>query len=245
MRYTPYREQPWLVPHSELGEPKKDFADTFSAVTALKEEFAPAQEHPAPANENAPVRERRAPTDRKGDWMQLSDGTAFWPLDPVPWEVSIESIAHALGMIVRYCGHVHTFYSVGEHSVHLCRWVHTHGGTAEEQLWALLHDAPESKGLTDIIRPVKPYIVGYKPLETAVMDAVCDRFNLARQMPSIVHEADGRILHDEKAQAMGAAPYNWSLAGVGLGIELQFWSPSQAKAEFLSEFWRIVETGRM
>lgn len=200
---------------------------------------------PWPANDNAQnMTHGKAPTDRKGDWMQLSDGTAFWPLDPLPWEVSIESIAHALGMIVRYCGHVHTFYCVGEHSVHLCRWVHANGGTADEQLWALLHDAPESKGLTDIIRPVKPYIIGYKPLESAVMDAVCDRFGLPREMPAIVHEADGRILHDEKAQAMGPAPYDWSLEGKGLGVRLEFWTPAEAKAAFLAEFWRIVETGR-
>jgi len=183
---------------------------------------------------------------RIGDWMQLVDGTAFWPLDPRASEVSIEAIAHALGMMVRYSGHVHTFYSTGEHSVHMTRWVRGQGGSTDEQLWALVHDAPESKGLADIIRPVKPFFVGYKALESAVMSAVCERFGLPRQMPDIVKEADNRILNDEKAQAMGPAPLPWALPDTRpLGVTLQFWTPEQAKAEFLDEFWKIAETRRV
>lgn len=51
-------------------------------------------------------------TARKGNWMQTYTGRAFWPLDPRPEEVDPLDIAHALGMLCRYGGHVNRFYCV-------------------------------------------------------------------------------------------------------------------------------------
>lgn len=70
---------------------------------------------------------------RRGDWMQTYTGRQFWPLDPLPEDVFIEDIAHALSMQCRYAGHVTRFYSVAEHSVLIARCA-----PPEAKLYALL-----------------------------------------------------------------------------------------------------------
>lgn len=170
------------------------------------------------------------PVTRYGDWMQTYSGKQFWPMDPRPEEIDIEDIAHALSMQCRYAGHCLRFYSVAEHCVHLSRQV-----SAENALWALLHDASEAY-LVDVPRPVKPYLTGYHRAEGAVMSAVCARFDLPLGMPAQVNEYDTRILSDEFQQNMAtpSAP----LLGVGqsLGVELRFWPPEIAKLKFLNRF---------
>lgn len=169
--------------------------------------------------------------------MQLSGGRPFWPLDPRQEDIDINSIAHALGNMCRYNGHAKRFLSVAEHSVHICRWIKKAGHDDETALWGLLHDAPEALGLADIVRPVKPYITGYKALERDVMDAVCDRFGLSHEEPAIVKEADNRILRDEYEQAMDESVLPWGFPDDRpLGVTLEFWSPGEAKVAFLQEF---------
>ena len=63
------------------------------------------------------------PTKRKGDFTSMICGGAFWPLDPIPEEVHLEDIAHALSMQCRWGGHVRQFYSVAQH----CLLVGTEG----------------------------------------------------------------------------------------------------------------------
>ena len=167
---------------------------------------------------------------RQGDWMQTYTGRQFWPMDPRPDEIDILDIAHSLSMMCRYAGHVTDFYSVAEHCCH----IHD-AAPPEHRAWALLHDASEAY-LVDVIRPVKPFLTGYKAAETRVQNAVADRFGLPLQEPPEVKELDMRILHDEMAQAMGKPPAPWNLAGEPLGVTLQFWAPFWAKGEFLRRF---------
>lgn len=174
-------------------------------------------------------------TERRGDWMQTYTGRAFWPLDPRPEEVEIADIAHALSHQCRYAGHCRQFYSVAEHSYLLSRRV-----APEHALWALLHDAAEAY-LVDLPRPVKRNVVGYAEAEAAVMAAICARFGLPSEMPAEVHEADGRILHDEAAQNMARPPMPWNLPGLPLGLTLQLWSPLRAEAAFLNRYYQLTE----
>ncbi|MGJ5149840.1 phosphohydrolase [Bradyrhizobium sp. HKCCYLR1023] len=170
---------------------------------------------------------------RRGDWMQTAGGRAFWPLDPRPNEIDIEEIAHALGMLCRYGGHCLRFYSVAEHSVLLSR-----AAPKPHKKWALLHDASEAF-LHDLVRPVKRSVTGYAELEADVMRAVCVRFKLHLDMPSIIKLLDRRLLADEQIQNMAPAPMPWSDMAEPLGMTLQFWSPERAKREFLDEFERL------
>jgi hypothetical protein len=166
--------------------------------------------------------------------MQTATGRKFWPLDPCPNEVCIEDIAHALSMLCRFGGHCLRFYSVAEHSVLLAR-----AAPVPYKLWALLHDAAEAY-VTDVIRPVKPHLVGYREIEARIMRAICVRFGLHLDMPFIVKTLDNRILADERNQNMVMTSDPWINTGPPLDVTLSFWTPEEARAEFISEFERIT-----
>jgi hypothetical protein len=196
----------------------------------------------------AHVAHRPASTDngqpeRNDDFMQTATGRKFWPMDPRADEVFIEDIAHSLSMQCRYAGHCLRFYSVAEHSVLIAR--HLRGQYDEQTaLWGLLHDASEAY-LVDVPRPVKPYLTGYKTAEAKVMAAVCERFGLPFDMPTEVHEADERIIADELANLV---PMDWHgrYAGKELGVRLRYWSPEQAREEFMATFDALTgRQGRM
>lgn len=180
---------------------------------------------PVAANDNTP---------RRGDWMQTFSGRQFWPLDPRPEDICIEDIAHALAMQCRFAGHCLRFYSVAEHSVLVA-----HHAEPVDALWALMHDAAEAY-VTDVIRPIKPDLAGYKAIEARVMRAVCERYGLPLDMPAAVKEIDDRILADERDQNMATPPADWRV-GEPLGVTLQFWSPEQAEREFLDMFAHLTE----
>lgn len=162
--------------------------------------------------------------------MNTATGRVFWPMDPWPQEVFIEDIAHALSMTCRYGGHCQRYYSVAEHS-----YIISHHVPKEDALWGLLHDASEAY-LSDIIRPAKRFIAGYKEAEDRLMLAICSRFGLDPAMPPSVKTADNAILADEmRALIKPAAP--WDLPDPnGLGAWLNCWTPMTAKAAFLRRF---------
>jgi len=194
----------------------------------------------APANDNAPPLGQSyvggpPPTaNRIGDFMQTYTGQMFWPLDPRPDEINIFDIAHSLSLQCRYAGHCERFYSVAEHSVLMARWV-----SPPSRLWALLHDASEAY-LVDVPRPLKRHLPGYKEAEAKVMEAICFRFDLSKEMPAEVHEADNRIIADELMNMRSMA---WHAKHDDpLGVRLEFWSPKEASGHFLLEFERL--TGR-
>src|SRR5690606_34385280 len=60
-----------------IGYGARDVAAEAGAVVTPREQSAPA-------NDNAPARERF------GDWMQVASGRQFWPLDPRAEEIHIE-----------------------------------------------------------------------------------------------------------------------------------------------------------
>jgi len=128
---------------------------------------------------------------RKGDWISTFTGKRFYPLDPKPDDVCIEDIAHSLAMQCRFNGHTIDFYSIAEHSIHLSHYV-----SAENALWALLHDASEAY-LCDIPSPIKPMITGYYSIERDVMKVIAKKFGLSSDIPEEVKQADKRIIADE------------------------------------------------
>jgi hypothetical protein len=203
----------------------------------------------APANDNIDVRRFGArgryigltrpqsqDSGRRGDFMQTYTGRKFWPMDPRADEVFIEDIAHSLSLQCRYAGHCHRFYSVAEHSVLIARHLRWEG--VDVALWALLHDASEAY-LVDVPRPVKPYLGGYREAEAKVMAVVSARFDLANEMPAVVHEADNRIIADELANL---APMDWHAEWDNpLGVTLRYWSPAKAEEEFMATFEALMD----
>ena len=177
---------------------------------------------------------RNEPADsRAGEFMQTYTGRQYWPCDPRPHEVHIEDIAHSLSLQCRYAGHCLRFYSVAEHSVLIARSLAaTHA--PEVALAGLLHDAPEAY-CVDIPRPLKPYLVNYKGIEQLNWLAIAARFQLDRELPEEVHNADNWIIADE---LVNLVPMPWHARYVSqeLGVKLRYWSPEEAETEFLATF---------
>ncbi|MDX0571085.1 hypothetical protein GOC91_16180 [Sinorhizobium medicae] len=168
---------------------------------------------------------------KSGPSIMLASGNWFDLLDPWNSEFTIEDIAQGLSNICRFSGQCKDFYSVAEHSMHVC-------DTVEEfKLEALLHDAAEAF-VGDITRPLKQLLPQYKEIEANVEDAIYRRFNLDPKSRSAVKAADLRVLAAEQAQLMPtgtdfwAGPSNVKLAPIQIG----FFRPERARELFLEKF---------
>lgn len=168
--------------------------------------------------------------------MQTYTGRAVWPIDPRVEDVDINDIAHALSRQCRYNGHcIPETYSVAEHSYLISTLV-----PDEYKLWALLHDASEAY-ITDIPRPLKPFLSNYKEYEAAWMQVICERYDLPLEMPEIVHQYDNLILAVERDQIMTAPPIDWGLTATIPGLVLPCWNPDEAEFYFLMQFHRLYK----
>lgn len=168
---------------------------------------------------------------RKGDWIQTYSGAKFYPLDPREEDIVSIDIAHSLSLQCRFAGHCLKFYSIAEHSCHIYDAIEE-----EYKLHALLHDASEAY-LTDVIRPMKQYMGDYKLYESVLEKMIFRKYGLFEEMPRRVKELDHRILHTEKLQNMKQTDDEWSDMAPPLDIELKFWSPEIARANFLRRFY--------
>lgn len=185
--------------------------------------------------------ERRAvevsPDGRRGDWMQTFTGQAFWPLDARPAEVDPVDVAHALAHLCRYGGHASRFYSVAEHCVLM-----SHVVPPDDALAALLHDATEAY-MVDLPRPIKRQFPEYRAAEDRLWLVIAERFGVDAVLPASVHDADNRILLDERAALLGPQPRPWAqdleqLSALGIGIT--GWPPSMAKVAYLARLRELT-----
>ena len=133
---------------------------------------------------------------RSGNWITLSSGNRFYPMDPQADEVEPTDIAHALSMLCRWGGHCKFFMSVAQHCVLVSRL----GRTLEEKRWGLLHDASEAY-VGDMITPIKRHLQEYRDVEEKVIAAIAKRFKMSLPWPERVSEADGIMMATE-AQAL-------------------------------------------
>ena len=101
--------------------------------------------------------------------MNTYTGKQFDPMQMTEEDVSLRDIAHALSLLCRGGGQVTYFYSVGQHSVNCAREARARG--------CLLHDASEAY-LSDIIRPVKEHLQGYREIEAQIMQVIFEKFSL-------------------------------------------------------------------
>lgn len=191
-----------------------------------------------PVASDAPgIAPRGRSRDRCGDWMQTYSGKQFWPLDPRPEDIDIVDIAAALSKLNRYGGHTVKFYSVAEHCVLMTRAARAGGFSNDICFQILMHDASEAY-LSDVIRPIKPYLDNYAEIETNLMRVIARRFRFEWPPSDVVKVFDNAILVDEMQQAMCKPPAPWfgDNPPRPLGVTLKFWSPTCAATEFLHEF---------
>ena len=168
------------------------------------------------------------------NWIQTYSGNRYWPLSPRAKDVDIKDIAHALAMSCRFSGHCVKFYSVAEHSCHVsdaCEDI--------DKLWGLLHDAAEAY-VTDVPRPIKPFLTNYKEIENRNMNAIVHKFNLLPfKIPESVKKIDTAILADEQKQVMNPSEHAWYLPESPLDVRIEFWEPERAEIEFLNRFHEL------
>jgi hypothetical protein len=190
---------------------------------------------------------------RVGDWMETAFGHKFFPLDPRPEEVHLEDIAAHLARINRYNGAAKLeCYSAAEHSVIMAFWLYREYGSEELAYQGLFHDAPEAY-IGDMVRPLKRNMPAFVAAEAPVYDAIVEAFPILKkshgsgqqwnvhnmgdhyQLDDRVHDADNRILVDERRQAMRPSPNSWGIDHLEpLGVRIHGNSANEAEARFLA-----------
>lgn len=175
---------------------------------------------------------------RSARWMQTYSGRQFFPLDPRAEDVDITDIAHALGHLCRYNGHVKRFYSVAQHCVLVSENV-----DPEHALWGLLHDAAEAY-VGDMISPLKVDMPQFRRAEDRIIQAIAERFSMTGSIPEQVHEVDRRLRVDEARDLLGEPPAPWVDHGAALGVSIEPWSPELAAKRYIERFMQLTREVR-
>jgi hypothetical protein len=170
----------------------------------------------------------------RGPWMALRSGGRYYPLEPRAEDIEPTDIAHALGMLCRYGGHVDRFYSVAEHCVLMSLSV-----PQEDALAALLHDATEAY-VVDVPRPIKRLMPEYEVIEARVWSVIAERFGIPATLPDSVHAADNNILFDETAALLPTATWAAELGLSPIGVTITGWDPVTAESMYLMRLQELT-----
>lgn len=161
-------------------------------------------------------------------------GETINPLHPDPTHIHVVDIAHSLSNQCRFTGHTREFYSTAQHCYYTSQLV-----SAENALWALLHDATEAY-LADISRPVKyqpEFGDVYKKYEARLEIAVIERFNLSDPMPKEVKDADTLMLWTEVRDLM---PQDIPMEAEAASFAVEPWLPEEAELRFLERYAELA-----
>ena len=144
-------------------------------------------------------------------WQRMLSGRRLDLLDPSPFDIEIEDIAHGLARVARWNGQTigdHAF-SVAQHSVVVEEIVaHIQPDIAPKwRLAALLHDASEYV-IGDMISPFKSALgFNYKEFEARLESAIHLRFGLPPKSPAtiktLIKKADRACAFFEATQLAG------------------------------------------
>ena len=183
-----------------------------------------------------------------GTSIVCNSGTRMDFANPDPSMVNLPDIAHGLSQIPRFAGQggfivIHP-YSVAMHSVN-CAWaVETLGGTREEILAALLHDASEAY-LGDLAAPAKNVINGYQRVEKRLAKAIGENFGIDLvSLPEVVKFADEQLLFWEAKQLYPESLVGWTgdvVLDFLKGKKIESLSAPGAKVLFQDVFFEITK----
>jgi len=153
--------------------------------------------------------------------IRTYSGIYFNVFDPKPEMVNINDIAHALSMQPRFGGHLPEFYSVAQHSIHVCDKL-----SDGNEIYGLLHDASEAY-LIDMPRPVKKGLTNYKEIEEKIMKVISDAFGLVynKFLFQSLKNADNEMLQIE-----------WDSLMIGKNNTLNCLNQFEAKLYFLNRY---------
>jgi len=164
------------------------------------------------------------------DWIETYTGKKFYPQKPDYRDIDIADVAHSLSNKCRYSGATYRFYSVAQHSVHVCEFVPN-----EYKLEALLHDASEAY-FPDVPYPIKPFLKELMVYEEALQRAIAHRFNLDFPWPAIIRKVDREIVVDEARCLMHTGGVEWREGRTGFAKAIIPWEPRDAERAFLDKF---------
>lgn len=152
-------------------------------------------------------------------------------LNPDPFALSINDIAHALAHLCRFGGHVKEYYSVANHSLLVSLNV-----PAEDALAGLMHDATEAY-CGDLVGPLKDLLPSYQDIEGGLWEAIAWKYKLPEQLPASVRDADLRALAAEHRD-LHAVRMGWDcLTGVvPLQQHITPLSVAASRSAFLKHF---------
>ncbi len=168
-------------------------------------------------------------------------------LDPDPFSITIEAVAHGLANTCRFSGHVREFYSVAQHSVLAVLALSDLPRAA--QFAILMHDAHEAF-VGDIASPLKRLLPDYREIEARMEAAVWRRFGI-EAMPPEAKRADLIMLATEARDLMPPHDDVWEIIKdiEPLADRITPWLPRTAETLFLSYFrhlapvWLLHELG--
>ena len=185
-------------------------------------------------------------------WQRMISGRRLDLLDPSPFDVEIEDIAHGLARVARWNGQTHGdhAFSVAEHSVVVLDIVEALYPDTDPKLRlaALLHDAPEYV-IGDMISPFKAALgVDYRAFEDRLEAAIHLRFGLPPKLPREIKRKIKRadvicayfeatqiagFSHDESTKFFGRPPAD-------MAIEIDPKPVKQAQIVFLERFETVL-----
>lgn len=139
-----------------------------------------------------------------------------------PDAICIEDIATSLANQCRFNGHANSFYSVAHHSVIMADAMSQDGYDNKMVRTALLHDASEAY-LGDMVKPLKSMMPDYEALESKVMSAIAEKYDIYWPLPDEIKEYDLMMLKAEMGFLMPRYPEDLEyLKGVGdLSLDVQ------------------------
>lgn len=181
-------------------------------------------------------------------WQRMLSGRRLDLLDPSPFDVEIEDIAHGLSRVARWNGQTHGAwaYSVAQHSVLVEQLICAIDGTLARKwrLAALLHDGPEYV-IGDMITPFKA-IIGpdYKAVDKRLEAAIHIRFGLPAELPAsvekLIKRADRIAAYFEATQIAGFDPVEarkiFGAPAIKKQVTIDPAAPDSAKEDFLKRF---------
>lgn len=188
-------------------------------------------------------------------WMQTYSGKIYTIAKPDPEQICLEDIARSLSKQCRFAGHSTRFYSVAEHSIHVCdrvkQLLNNMYSEEEERLTllrALLHDAAEAY-LLDVPRPLKeaPGMIFYRRKHNETLKVILNKYGLYQHTNStsfhtathVIQHADNELLATEKVQVMAPEPQGWGSLPESLDISLPCWSHDEAYKVFIDKATKL------
>ena len=186
-------------------------------------------------------------------WQRMLSGRRLDLLDPSPFDIEIEDIAHGLARVARWNGQTigdHGF-SVAQHSV-IVEEIAACLKPGLEPRWrlaALLHDAPEFV-IGDMISPFKAALgLNYREFEARLEAAVHIRFGLPPRVPApiktLLKQADRACAFFEATQLAGFTPSeSLTLFGrppKGYTLTIEPLPAAEAQSQYLHRFHLLSE----